>query len=123
MSLLARWTKKSVKEVAEWIQEKFAAELDALDEEGCARCDAYLKYLDSSSDESSEEDEGSVDEGSVDEDGSESEEFSSEESTSEESSSENSVPAKRKASVVLSFLHSNAKIFKNVSRKKKKAKS
>ena len=43
MSLLARWTKKSVEEVAEWIQEKFAAELDALDEEGCARCDKYLK--------------------------------------------------------------------------------
>ena len=75
VSLLARWTKKSVKEVAEWIQEKFAAELDALDEEAYARCDAHLKYLDSSSDE----------------DGSESEESSSEESTSEESSSEESV--------------------------------
>ena len=114
MSLLARWTKKSVEEVAEWIQEKFAAELDALDEEGCARCDAYLKYLDPSSDESSEEDEESVDE-----DGSESEESFSEESTSEESSSESSLPVKRKAGVRLSFLHSNVTFFKSVSRKKK----
>ena len=120
VSLLARWTKKSVPEVAEWIQEKFAAELEVLDEEGCARCDAYLKYLDSSSDESSEEEEESVEaeeesveeqEESVDEDDSESGESSSEESTSEEASSEQSVPAKRKAGVRLSFLHLNEKYF------------
>ena len=119
MTLLARWTKKSVEEVVEWIREKFAAELDALDEEACARCDAHLKYLDPSSDEW-----GSVDEEeSVDEDGSESEGSSSEESTSEESSSESSLPVKRKAGVRLSFLHSNVKFFKSVSRKKEKAKS
>ena len=84
VSLLARWTKKTDQEVVDWIRQKFAAELEALDEEACARVDAYLAFLDSSSDESSQE-----------------EDSESTESSSEESTSERLVPAKRKASVKL----------------------
>ena len=103
MSLLARWMKKSKEEVKEWLREKFADELEKLQ-------DADLRYLDS--EEGSDSDAGDTDsnEGSnssseeCESEDSQSEESQSEESQSEESQSDESssaevVPAKRKANV------------------------
>ena len=110
VELLSRWTKKSKEDVVAMIREKFAVELEALDDEGCRRCDAYLEFLSPSSDSEESSEESNTGESSTGESSTEEESESMEctdsessESSSSESSSEPQLPAKRKASVKLSF--------------------